>query len=1037
MLEDHRYQLCFLVQNLGKKNHSPELRFVLSHFSPRKSGCSNSELHWHVCASDTLKMVGEKKAVNEGARFFNLFSLYVVMSMHPKVWIRRTLSKRTERFFYIADFDKISSVTVFRNLRSAIATNTALSGEGVLNQYYSRFDKRDPDSKAVPAAFLTGVYRDQPFLCGSEQIQYIGQHVTSKTTGRSAKWLIGSNFAASHDKRADNNDYFSINSSRFLDAKDIFICEYNRFCDEFNVDSKMGPKEGIELSESHLRRITLDPQNAKDKNRLHGIIYHLSNYPEKNYDPKKALQLGELLDSIINKPSSSSAEDKVKSPSAAPLDAENGKNKQTETTTASPGKSEAGSNASVHPQWETIVKLSYYGKNKQTKHEDKGTDDVGDLKELRKRYVRPDWQDSCPSNVLEENDERRAALSEMKGFIKRIGGIGHKDNGGNQCIILADAGMGKTSFLRMLYFKIKKERIYPWVGRRECRLLTLGESSVEDISNISHKEKTILLLDSLDEDPLSQGRIPDRLFELLYLSRRFSRVVLTCRTQFIPENMLKVTPLHLRLQNFKCRVKYLSYFDDRQVRYFLRKQGCRTFFFFTEKSALSRALDMHDLRARPLLLSFTAFRPESRGRGTTKNKPETQYDIYERTISDWIDGYEAGKQTKLSEIGEIMKGVEEYNAEKVLQVCQHLAERIPLTEPNMISSDELGALMAELPGVGYLPDMVIEGRSLLNRTESGFTFAHRSIQEFLLVRRTAFDKNWQPDSSIKATFLMARFAAEMLVYADIDKRSVWEKLWALNIEQVLSEFLKTVTVHQRVALFNEIADIDARHGVGVTANGIPDISWIKLSPEVEISEYPVTVAQYNAYLNMAKAASVDSEEGMTQPDAEADTSSQQTSEEIANHPKVNVTWHEAQEFCNWLQRRHDQEYEIGLPSEAEWMVACGGRDAGKFPWGNDSDTENHCNCAQTSIHTTSPVGIFPEGNSTHGVSDLSGNVWEWCLDSYSTEEFSIGVDWVALHGGAYDSNEWDIVCSGHRGSKKEASKPNIGFRIVRRSQTNG
>ena len=28
------------------------------------------------------------------------------------------------------------------------------------------------------------------------------------------------------------------------------------------------------------------------------------------------------------------------------------------------------------------------------------------------------------------------------------------------------------------------------------------------------------------------------------------------------------------------------------------------------------------------------------------------------------------------------------------------------------------------------------------------------------------------------------------------------------------------------------------------------------------------------------------------------------------------------------------------------------------------------------------MGIYPEGASTEGVLDLSGNVWEWCLNEY-------------------------------------------------------
>ena len=32
------------------------------------------------------------------------------------------------------------------------------------------------------------------------------------------------------------------------------------------------------------------------------------------------------------------------------------------------------------------------------------------------------------------------------------------------------------------------------------------------------------------------------------------------------------------------------------------------------------------------------------------------------------------------------------------------------------------------------------------------------------------------------------------------------------------------------------------------------------------------------------------------------------------------------------------------------------------------------------------VGSYPTGNTTDGISDLAGNVWEWCLDAYTSYE---------------------------------------------------
>ena len=93
------------------------------------------------------------------------------------------------------------------------------------------------------------------------------------------------------------------------------------------------------------------------------------------------------------------------------------------------------------------------------------------------------------------------------------------------------------------------------------------------------------------------------------------------------------------------------------------------------------------------------------------------------------------------------------------------------------------------------------------------------------------------------------------------------------------------------------------------------------------------------------------------------------------HPVGNVSWLEADRFCQWLSRREHRSYR--LPTEAEWEYAARGGLAGKdYPWGDAAPNGR----AQVAALGTAPVGSFPPNG--FGLYDMAGNVQEFVNDWY-------------------------------------------------------
>ncbi len=89
--------------------------------------------------------------------------------------------------------------------------------------------------------------------------------------------------------------------------------------------------------------------------------------------------------------------------------------------------------------------------------------------------------------------------------------------------------------------------------------------------------------------------------------------------------------------------------------------------------------------------------------------------------------------------------------------------------------------------------------------------------------------------------------------------------------------------------------------------------------------------------------------------------------EFDHYPVINVTWYQAQAYCEWSGGR--------LPTEAEWEKAARGTEASPFPWGDTLDP-SYANYNYT-VGDTTAVGSYEKGISPYGLYDMAGNVWEW------------------------------------------------------------
>jgi TPR repeat protein/formylglycine-generating enzyme required for sulfatase activity len=189
------------------------------------------------------------------------------------------------------------------------------------------------------------------------------------------------------------------------------------------------------------------------------------------------------------------------------------------------------------------------------------------------------------------------------------------------------------------------------------------------------------------------------------------------------------------------------------------------------------------------------------------------------------------------------------------------------------------------------------------------------------------------------------------------------------------------------------------------------------------------------------------------------------------HPVTCVSWDDAVAFCKWLTKKErlsgkipvDTEYRLPTDEEWSWAVGIGKEELSLrgmtpekkgdytgnekiYPWGSwppNARTGNYGdnklriklggklgfldsegNIYDDGFAFTSPVANFPSNH--FGIFDLSGNVYEWCEDTYNGDS-----KYRTLRGGAWNRSLNTYLNSSNRNLDEPGNRfTNNGFRCV-------
>ncbi len=166
------------------------------------------------------------------------------------------------------------------------------------------------------------------------------------------------------------------------------------------------------------------------------------------------------------------------------------------------------------------------------------------------------------------------------------------------------------------------------------------------------------------------------------------------------------------------------------------------------------------------------------------------------------------------------------------------------------------------------------------------------------------------------------------------------------------------------------------------------------------------------------------------------------------HPISFVSWPDALAYCRWLEGLMRESpatppelrallaegWHVTLPNEAQWEKAARGDDGRIFPWGNELRRDR----ANFATGRPAPAGALACPECPYGLSDMSGNVWEWTRSPWQPYPYDEADDreglesdalWV-MRGGSFSDPVRNVRAAIRGAAGPDVRREFIGFRVV-------